>query len=122
MVINKKLKSTFLEISKAATDNANTPDKNRAYLKRLLSVFDNSLSDEERLLIVKYIIENLHYKSIITDPDNIIQLQNIRLRGSTYYVFLALAVVIGLAYFFKFGASITNMLTSIEHVFKLLSI
>lgn len=122
MIVNKSIKQTFKDIAIASELNGNTKDSSRTYLKRLLHIFNTKLTDEERILVTKYLFENLHYKNIITDPDNIIQLNNIRLRNISYYFLLAIVSVIGVAGILGVSARLNIIIESFQHVFKLLSI
>lgn len=122
MIVNRNIKETFRDIAVASELNANSVDPSRSYIKRLLKIFNNKLTEEERLLVVKFLFENIYYRNIITDPDNIIQLNNIRLRNVTYYILLAIVSVIGVSAVLGVSDRLNTVIESFQHVFKLLSI
>lgn len=121
MIVNPKIKELLIEIEKKSISYANTPDKERKYLKRLLDIYKTNLTENEQLYIFKIIIELLHYKNIITDPDNIIQLHNIKLRTYTYIMFLIIIIMLVAAGIFKLNDSIANIFTIFNNIFKILT-
>lgn len=122
MLINKKIKETFKEITERNVKYMNMPDKERKYLKRLLNVFKNDLSDEEQLFLFKIILEQMHYRNLITDPDNIIQIHNIKLKTITYVFFLAVVIILLVAALFKVNDSLNGLISMFGNVLKLLAL
>ena len=101
MMISKKIKETFKEINEQNVKYMNTPDKERKYLVRLLGVFKNTLTEQEQIFIFKIILEQIHYRNIITDPDNIVQIHNIKLKTITYVFLLTVILILLVAALFK---------------------
>ena len=122
MLINKKIKETFKEITEQNVKYMNMPDKERKYLKRLLNVFKNHLSDEEQLFLFKIILEQMHYRNLITDPDNIVQIHNIKLKTITYVFFLAVVIILLVAALFKVNDSLNGLISMFGNVLKLLAL
>lgn len=122
MLINKKIKETFKEITEQNVKYMNMPDKERKYLKRLLNVFKNDLSDEEQLFLFKIILEQMHYRNLITDPDNIVQIHNIKLKTITYVFFLAVVIILLVAALFKVNDSLNGLISMFGNVLKLLAL
>ena len=122
MLINKKIKETFKEITEQDVKYMNMPDKERKYLKRLLNVFKNHLSDEEQLFLFKIILEQMHYRNLITDPDNIVQIHNIKLKTITYVFFLAVVIILLVAALFKVNDSLNGLISMFGNVLKLLAL
>ena len=122
MLINKKIKETFKEITEQDVKYMNMPDKERKYLKRLLNVFKNHLSDEEQLFLFKIILEQMHYRNLITDPDNIVQIHNIKLKTITYVFFLAVVIILLVAALFKVNDSLNGLISMLGNVLKLLAL
>ena len=122
MVINKKIKETFREITDQNTKYMNTPDKERKYLKRLLGVFKNSFTEDEQLFLFKIILDQMHYRNMITDPDNIVQIHNIKLKTITYIFFLTTIIILLIAALFKVNESLNGILGMFGSVFKLLAL
>ena len=122
MLINKKIKETFKEITEQDVKYMNMPDKERKYLKRLLNVFKNHLSDEEQLFLFKVILEQMHYRNLITDPDNIVQIHNIKLKTITYVFFLTVVLILLIAALFKVNDSLNGLISMFGNVLKLLAL
>lgn len=121
MIINPNIKKIFIEIHNQAIHFANTPDQERKYLKRFLDIYKNKLTEEEQLYLFKLIIESLHYKSIVTDPDTVLQLHNIKLRTYTYIMLLAIVVILVIASIFKVNDSFEHITTLMSNIFKILT-
>ena len=122
MIVNKKLKDTLKEITDQNVKYMNTPDKERRYLKRLLNIFKNTLSEDEQLFMFKIILEQMHYRNMITDPDNIVQIHNIKLKTITYVFFLTVVLVLLVAALFKVNDSLNGIIGMFGNVLKLLAL
>lgn len=121
MIVNPKLKQLFNEIEKESIKYSNTPDHEKKYLRKLLIVFKESLTEDEQLYVFKNIVEFFHYKNIITDPDNILQLHNIKMRTYTYVMFLCVIVVLVVASVIKDSDSINYITTLFSNIFRIIS-
>lgn len=122
MIVNKKIKDALKEITEQNVKYMNTPDKERKYLVRLLGVFKNTLTEQEQIFIFKIILEQMHYRNIITDPDNIVQIHNIKLKTITYVFLLTVIVILLVAALFKVNESLNGILDMFGNVLKLLSL
>lgn len=122
MIVSKKIKDTFQEITAQNVKYMNMPDKERKYLKRLLGVFKNTLSEEEQLFVFKIVLEQMHYRNMITDPDNIVQIHNIKLKTITYVFFLTVVIVLLVAGLFKVNDSLNGLISMFGNVLKLLAL
>lgn len=122
MIVSKKIKETFKEITEQNVKYMNMPDKERKYLKRLLNVFKNHLSDEEQLFLFKIILEQMHYRNLITDPDNIVQIHNIKLKTITYVFVLTVVIILLAAALFKVNDSLNGLISMFGNVLKLLTL
>ena len=122
MIVNKKIKDALKEITEQNVKYMNTPDKELKYLVRLLGVFKNILTEQEQIFIFKIILEQIHYRNIITDPDNIVQIHNIKLKTITYVFLLTVIVILLVAALFKVNESLNGILDMFGNVLKLLSL
>lgn len=122
MIVNKKIKEALKEITEQNVKYMNTPDKERKYLVRLFGVFKNTLTEQEQIFIFKIILEQIHYRNIITDPDNIVQIHNIKLKTITYVFLLTVIVILLVAALFKVNESLNGILDMFGNVLKLLSL
>lgn len=122
MIVNKKIKDTLKEISDENIKYLNTPNKERKYLKRLLSLFNHQLTEDEQIFVFKIILEQIHYRNIISDPDNIVQIHNIKLKTITYVFFLTIVLIVIIAALFKVHDGLNNVVEMLINVFKILSL
>lgn len=122
MNVNPKLKEMFSDISKASTVYHNLPDPDRKILKRLLRTFKNNLKEEEQVYVMKMLFEQIQYKNIITDPDNIIQIHNVKLRSTFIQFIMCVLIMIVIAALFRTNAGLNSVIDAIGHVFSLVSI
>lgn len=122
MIVNPMLKLIFKEISSQTVTYMNFPDKERKYTKRILKIFKEQLTEEEQIYILTSIAVNLHYRTIVTDPDNVLTLHTIRLRNITYMFFLVLTLMVSGAVLFKTNSALNGILDMFGNVFKLLVI
>lgn len=122
MIVNKKIKDALKEITEQNVKYMNTPDKERKYLVRLLGVFKNTLTEQEQIFIFKIILEQIHYRNLITDPDNIVQIHNIKLKTITYVFLLTVILILLVAALFKVNESLNGILDMFGNVLKLLSL
>lgn len=120
MIVNPKLKEVFKKISEATIKYMNSPDNERKYLLRLLKIYKEKLTVEEQLFLFKFLLEHLHFKFILTDPDNILQIHNIKLRTITYIFILIIILLITIAILFKTNDSLNNIILMFSNIFKFL--
>lgn len=122
MKINPKIRDTLKEISTQAIIHENTPSPDYKHLRRLLRVYDKQLSEEERIFILKTMLEFVHYRNIMVDPDNLLVLSNIKLRT---YVFIFVLVTFGMliaAALFKTNSALNGLLEVAGRFIKLFSL
>lgn len=122
MKINTKIRETFKEISRSSIEYNNQTDIDRKYFKRFLKIFKEELTEDEQVYVMRTIFEFVHYKSIITDPDNIIQIHNLKLRSVTFMFILSTMFLIIIAMIFDVNDGLNNIVTMLGNVFKLLSL
>lgn len=118
MIVNKKIKEMFKEISSETIKYMNSKDSERKYIRRLLNIFKTQLNEEEQIFIVKTILEFIHYKNIVTDPDTIITAANIKLRT---YFFIFVLTIIGIftaAILFKTNENLNEIVSLILNVLR----
>ena len=122
MIINPNIKRLFKEVSNQSVAYANTPDKERKHNKRLLKIFKDQLTEEEQLYVMKSLFESIHYKNIVTDPDNVLQMHNIKLRTFTFIFFMAALLMLLFSALFNHNTSLGGLLTIFGNIFKILHI
>lgn len=122
MIINPKIKALFKDISSQSVAYANTPDKERKYNRRLLKIFNEQLTEEEQLYVMKSMFESIHYKNIVTDPDNVLQLHNIKLRSYMFIFFIVSLFALLISMLFKSNASLNGLIGVFSNIFKIINI
>lgn len=121
MRINKQIRETFNEIAIQSLNYANNPDKDYRYIRRLLKQFDK-FSDDEKIYIVKEILEQIRYRNIITDPDTVLNLSNITLRKHTLIFLLIAALMILASFLFHTNKFVDDIYTAFGKIITILFI
>jgi len=122
MIINPQIKNLFKEISMQSLAYTNSPDKDRKYNRKLLKVFKERLTEDEQLYVMKCLFDSLHYKNIVTDPDNVLQLHNIKLRTFTFIFFMVSLLMLLASALFRNNDSISSIVSVFTNIFKLISL
>lgn len=122
MLITENIKNTFKDIAKQSIHYHNRPDEARKYNKRILNIFLTKLTEDEQLYLMKMLFEHVHYKNIVTDPDNILMLYNIKLRTFIVGVISVGMLMVFAAALFRTNESLNNLIDIISNGFKLFSL
>ena len=121
MIINQKIKDTLKEIARQSVTYGNYPDKDRKYIRKILKVMKEQLTEEEQIYVMKSLLESLHYKNIVTDPDNVLQIHNLRLRSIMMVTLMVGLLMLLAAGLFNTNSAIDSILTIFGNMFKILS-
>lgn len=122
VIVNPTIKNTLKEIAKQSVAYGNTNDPSRRYYRRMLRVFKTHMTEDEQIYLLKSVMESLHYKNIVTDPDNVIQMHNLQMRKYFLFFLLFVAGLILVAFIFGKNESLQDIATSFGNIIKLLSI
>ena len=109
MRVNRKIKETLSEISKETVKLHNEPDQQLRYLRRVVGIYQNQLTEEERIFVVKYFLELLHYRNLSIDPDNMLTISNIRIRTIFFVFICTVMTMIVAAALFKTNTSVLHL-------------
>lgn len=122
MIINPVLKAALDAIAQASIRYHNNPALHDRYIKRILKVYDQHLSQEERVYVFYSLLELVHYRNLAVDPDNMITISNVRIR-TLFFVFVATIIAMVLAaVLFKPDSAVGNVLPLIMNFFKMVAI
>jgi hypothetical protein len=118
MKVNPRIKEVLDEISKETVVFFNTefPDKRIAKLRKIYRFFRNNLTEEEQLYVINYLLENIHYKNILIDPDTLITASNIKLRYVFSIVVSTIVVMIVFAILFRTNSSLNFIVEVLENL------
>lgn len=110
MIVNPKIKAMFAEIATNAQHLANRKDDRKKYIRKFVKLYTTKMSEEEQLYLAMELFEQLSYKNIVTDPDTLIALNNVKHR--TYFLIFSLSVIGMLiaAGLFKTNSSLNELL------------
>lgn len=121
MKVNKQLKQTLVEIADKTIEYSNEVDTQRKYLRRILRTYKKTLSEEEQMYVLKVISEMIHYRTIATDPENVLMMNNIKLR-SYLTIFLLSSVFTILTFFLiSYTASTDSFLSFFDKIFIMIA-
>jgi hypothetical protein len=112
--VNKTIKKTLSEIAKETNISLNEPSSKRQYVKRLLDVFKRQLTNDEQVSLVIFLLEQLSYKNIVTDPDNMLTIGNVKNRTIFLVFSLTVVVLLLVSYLFSKDSRFTQM---VDHFF-----
>jgi hypothetical protein len=117
MKVNPKIKETLDEIAKESINYFNSDKTFHAIkIRKLYKLFRSQLTEEEQLFVVIYLLENLHYKNSLTDPETLITASNIKLRTIFFTVISVIFVMIVSALLFKTNSSLNFISDTFSHV------
>ena len=122
MLVNKDLSKFLTALADESIKSSNNEDLNRANLKRALVFFKRRLTEEEQLILLKIVYENLHYKNIVTDPDNVLTLHTIRMKNVTYVFLMIIFILVIAAMLFSTNQSVMNFVSVLQNGFRLLGL
>jgi hypothetical protein len=104
VIINKKINDALAEISAKSVSYGNSKDERRKYIRRLLNLYTKHLSEDEQIYLVSYLLENIHFKNVLIDPETMLTANNIKLR--TIFVALVVGGTIEMIILFMFKKGI----------------
>lgn len=119
MRINRRIKETLSEISKETVKLHNEPDQQLRYIRRIVGVYQNQLTEEEQVLVSKYLLELLHYRNLSIDPDNMLTISNIRIRTIFFVFICTVMTMIVAAALFKTNTSILHLVNLLVKFFTI---
>lgn len=103
MNVNPKIKLILAEIAEQSIKYANTKDERKKYQRKLLRLFKQSMSEDEQLYVLNNILEEISYKNIIADPENMLTVGNIKLRS--HFMIFVMSVIVLLLASYLFGTN-----------------
>ena len=103
MNVNPKIKLMLAEIAEQSIKYANTKDERKKYQRKLLRLFKQSMSEDEQLYVFNNLLEEISYKNIIADPENMLTVGNIKLR--THFMIFVMSIIVLLLASYLFGTN-----------------
>ena len=103
MNVNPKIKLMLAEIAEQSIKYANEKDERKKYQRKLLRLFKQSMSEDEQLYILNNILEEISYKNIIADPENMLTVGNIKLRS--HFMIFVMSIIVLLLASYLFGTN-----------------
>lgn len=103
MNVNPKIKLMLAEIAEQSIKYANKKDERKKYQRKLLKLFKQSMSEDEQLYVLNNILEEISYKNIIADPENMLTVGNIKLRS--HFMIFVMSVIGLLLASYLFGTN-----------------
>ena len=122
MKVNKTIKQTLDEIASQTVIYSNSKSEERRYVKRLLRLFRDRLTEDEQIFVLYSLLTNLSYKNIVSDPDLVLTLHSIRLRNVTYAFILCVIFLLLAAILFRTNQYLNSLIDSFANLFKFLSL
>jgi len=121
MKVNPKIKEVIDEIAKETVIHFNSDKSFKvSKLRKLYRFFKNNLTEEEQLYIIYHILENIHYKNILVDPETLITVSNIKLRYIFFIVVSVIFVMVVFAILFKTNPTLNHILEIFSNVISII--
>lgn len=122
MNVNPKIKLMLAEIAEQSVKYANTKDERKKYQRKLLKLFKQSMSEDEQLYVLNTILEEISYKNIIADPENMLTVGNIKLRSHFMIFVMSIIVLLLASYLFGTNEEIKAIGDGLGKLLKILGI
>ncbi|MDD2819423.1 MAG: hypothetical protein PHN51_11605 [Candidatus Nanopelagicales bacterium] len=122
MKLNPRVSELFQLIGSESVKLANSPCKSYSYNRRLMKIFMEQLTDEERIYVITAMFEMAHYRSVMTDENHIQRLQDGK-HKTIFLVFLlscVFTVVVGMV--FKTNDDLNGITAIIGNLFRMFSL
>lgn len=121
MIANKQINNALREIAKETNKHLNSKDQERKYLKRILSFYKNTLTEDEQILVMKMIFEQLNYRNIAVDPETVLAISNVKNRTIfLVFVFIIFGMITA-SYLFNYNnyfiETIKDIVRAIKFIF-----
>lgn len=123
MEIEKEKMSTLLEkLNEKVDDLSPSPEEKDKFIRNIVSMVENDLTEEEKVTLYKQVFEQLSYKRMVEQPDFMIRQSNVRLRGIFFSGILVLILIIIAGVLFSNSPLITNLHNYIMNIFEIANI
>lgn len=118
MIVNKHINNTLREIAKETNKHLNSKDQERKYLKRILSFYKNTLTEDEQVLVMKMIFEQLNYRNIAVDPETVLAISNVKNRTIFLVFVFVIFGMITASYLFNYNNYFIDNIKDIVRAIK----
>jgi len=122
MIINKNIKQAFKDIGHESIKYANIRCNDVRYFKRLLYTFKNTLSEDEQLFILAFLLHNMHFKNMLVDDEYLFKINNIKLRSILFIFTLLIILIFIISELFTNNTSIDTFFKSVIDIIKIIGI
>jgi len=122
MRVNKEIKNMLITIATEAIRYQNEDKtKYEKYLISMYNTFNRALNDEEKKLILTYLILNLGYKHMLFDEEVILKAGNLKLRSYLFIFILSSLFVVLIDFLFTDSNYQPEVFKNLIDAFKLLT-
>ena len=122
MKVNKNIKNMLKEISERSVEYANDPNNERKYIRRILKLYTDVLTEDERIYVFKSLMEDLRYKNLATDPDNLIMMHNIKMRSWFTASFIIVVLISLTMYMYSGSGPLAKLIETVNSSLTLFSL
>lgn len=122
MKVNPEIKKTLSEISSESVKLANNPTVHYRYVRRILRVYEERLKEEDKVYLMNIMLEMLHYRTAMLDPENMMQAANIRIRTILFVAMMVILVIIVAGIVLKTNDSLNGIVDYFLTISKAISL
>lgn len=109
MKVNPEIKKALSAIASESIKLANNPTVHYRYVRRILRVYEKHLKEEDKVFLMNTLLEMVHYKSALLDPENMLQAANIKIRTIMFVTLMVLGVLIVAGMIFRTNDSLNGI-------------
>lgn len=122
MKVNPEIKKTLSEISSESVKLANNPTVHYRYIRRILRVYEERLKEEDKVYLMNIMLEMLHYRTAMLDPENMMQAANIRIRTILFVAMMVILIIIVAGIVLKTNDSLNGIVNYFLTISKAISL
>lgn len=122
MKVNPEIKKTLSEISSESVKLANNPTVHYRYIRRILRVYEERLKEEDKVYLMNIMLEMLHYRTAMLDPENMMQAANIRIRTILFVAMMVILIIIVAGIVLKTNDSLNGIVDYFLTISKAISL
>lgn len=122
MKVNPEIKKTLSEISSESVKLANNPTVHYRYIRRILRVYEQRLKEEDKVYLMNIMLEMLHYRTAMLDPENMMQAANIRIRTILFVAMMVILIIIVAGIVLKTNDSLNGIVNYFLTISKAISL
>lgn len=122
MKVNPEIKNALSAISSESIKLANNPTVHYQYIRRILRIYEKHLKEEDKVYLMNTLLEMIHYRTAMLDPETMLQAANIKMRTIMFTAMMVVAVILVAGVVLKTNDSINGIVDYFLTIAKAISL